>query len=225
MRARTLIITLLALALTRSGTGAVAEPPRTVSWVENPGYLAWSGFSPGSWVSFEAVASWELVDPSDRHSKRVRRWTERLLRIGPERLILESRVSTGDAPDRVESHPYPREIERWIPASAVGTVLEPEWNDFVAKLADDRRTETLTVMSKRLPCERLDLRWKYLRGLPNEIRGSRSRGPSEDEQVIWYSHSIPGGVVQCDRTVSFLYEDGVTRFDTLRIRLSGWGNK
>lgn len=215
VRLRVLLLALLACA----GSSALAEEPKPPVWVENPEYLAWSRFAPGSWVSFDSRFSEPAQDPA-KQATGAREWTSRLVLVGPERLVLLLQVSTVRAhlTGPVKSPPIRREVEHWV---RDGDVEQP-WNPLV-KVVDTRRSEALTIKGRRLDCERRDVNWGVdaLQSAPPPP----ARSLVKESTSIWRSPAIPGGLVQSDRTQVFLFSDRVERVATQQVRLSGWEGK
>lgn len=212
---------LLLAALLAGGGRSAAEDPAAPTWVENPEYLAWSAFAPGAWVSHEARFAVPSVIPG-KLSTGVRTWTERLVKVEEEVLIVALQTSTHrDARTGTVSSPVThREIAHWV--------REQSWPEGYPERAQPKvtlRDETLTVLGKSIDCVREDTGGGGQEP-PAPGAAPRRRAGQVHTESSWRAPSLPGGLVQVDvKHVKLLPDGSEEVVHSIQIRLTGWGVK
>jgi hypothetical protein len=166
---------LIVSALTSGGVRAADAD----EMVANPKYKFWATAKPGSVVTqiektvFAGVDKESLPDGVDEKTI-----TTKLLSVTPESVVVETVVSEREFLGVVESAPTKTTYYAKIKKSYLQAAL----NEIGAELG----TETVDVLGKKLDCKTLS--------------GSTKKDDTVVDHKVWYSETIPGGVVKRMRT-------------------------
>lgn len=208
------------------GLRALAKDPKPPEWVENPRYLAWSQFPPGAWVTLQATRT--SRHGRDQPTVATRAWTQRLLSVSPERLVIALTIRPTIEPGKVqgEGRPVRQEVERWVVPFELERASRPYGTGYAEILLDRHEPQPLTIQGRRLDCDLHQRTWRFPSPSPEQGKYVESeRSVADGRESVWRSSTVPGGWVQSERTETHLWVDGPDSVVVTEVRLVGWGVK
>jgi hypothetical protein len=147
--------------------------------VENPKYKFWAGFKPGASATYHEVTAYSTPDkeglPDGKDEKTV---TYKLQSVNKDRVVLQTTVVDQEFLGTIESAP----TKATYPAKIKKAYVEAALEEFGAKKLED---ETVKVGDQEIKCK--------------VLIGSLKKNDTTLDYKLYYSDTVPGGIVKRQR--------------------------